>query len=113
MLEREVEAAVCAYAKTKGMIHYKFSSPAHRGTPDRIFFAPEGVVFLIEFKREGEKPTPSQVREAARISHMLTAVYLVDSVESGKEIIDGEYENYVLRQQMRALLAAQQDGTRH
>jgi hypothetical protein len=53
------------------------------------------------------------VREAARISHMLTAVYLVDSVESGKEIIDGEYENYVLRQQMRALLAAQQDGTRH
>ena len=91
MLEREIEKKVCDYAKSKGMLHYKFSSPAHLGVPDRIFFAPAGRVFLIEFKREGGKPTPSQEREAARIGMMSIDVYLIDNVEEGKAVVDQEY----------------------
>ena len=40
MLEKDIEKAVCDYAKSKGVLTYKFSSPNHVGVPDRIFFAP-------------------------------------------------------------------------
>ena len=88
MLEKEIEKTVCDYAKEKGIISYKFSSPNHVGVPDRIFFADGGIVFLVEFKRKGEKMTPMQLREGERIGNRGTDVYLIDSVEDGKRLID-------------------------
>lgn len=90
MLEKQIEAAVCKYAKEKGILVYKFSSPNHIGVPDRIFFAPGGKVFLIEFKREGGKPTPMQVREADRLATVGHMVYFVDSINLGKTVVDRE-----------------------
>lgn len=88
MLEREIEAAVCKYAKDKGFLVYKFSSPNHVGVPDRMFVAPHQRVFWIEFKREGGKLTPFQEREFDKLAGCGFEVYLVDSVEQGKSIID-------------------------
>lgn len=52
-LEKEIEKKVCDYAKASGMLVYKFTSPARRSVPDRLFI-PEGKsAFFIEFKREG------------------------------------------------------------
>lgn len=90
MLEKQIEAAVCKYAKENGFLQYKFSSPAHFGVPDRIFFGDLNLVFLIEFKRKGGKATPAQEREAMRLKAFAHRVYLVDSVEFGKEVIDRE-----------------------
>ena len=56
MLEKEIEAKVVAYAKTKNYIVYKFASPSNRSVPDRIFITPNGKVKFIEFKRKGKVP---------------------------------------------------------
>ena len=88
MLEREIEAAVCKYAKDKGFLVYKFSSPNHAGVPDRMFIAPHQRAFWIEFKREGGKLTPLQERECDKITNCNFEVYVCDSVEQGKSIVD-------------------------
>ncbi len=88
MLERDIEQRVCAYAKSKGFLVYKFSSPNHAGVPDRMFVAPHQRVFWIEFKREGCKLTPLQTRECDKLANCGFEVYMVDSVEQGKSIID-------------------------
>lgn len=90
MLEKQIEAAVCKYAKEKGFEVYKFTSPARMGVPDRMFMSPFVRLFFVEFKREGGKPTPVQEREASKISNCGFSVYLVDSVEVGKKVIERE-----------------------
>ena len=62
MLEKQIEARVCEYARAKGMLAYKFTSPARAAVPDRLFIAPDGRMFFCEFKAEGKKPTPAQER---------------------------------------------------
>lgn len=87
MLEKQIEAKVCDYAKTKGMMVYKFTSPARAAVPDRLFIL-NGRVFFIEFKREGQKPTPAQEREHNRLRQQAINVFVVDNVDSGKMVID-------------------------
>lgn len=88
MLERDIEKRVCEYAKNKGLLVYKFSSPSHRGCPDRLFIRPDGLVWFCEFKKEGQKPTPVQVREITRLRGHGAQVFVVDSVDEGKRVID-------------------------
>jgi len=87
MLEKQIEAKVCDYAKTKGMMVYKFTSPARAAVPDRLFIC-KGRVFFIEFKREGQKPTPAQEREHHRLRQHKVSVFVVDNVEDGKAMVD-------------------------
>lgn len=87
MLEKDIERKVCDYAKQKGMLAYKFSSPNHAAVPDRMFIS-KGLVFFVEFKRGGAKPTPAQIREHARLSEHGAMVYVIDNVEDGKYLID-------------------------
>jgi hypothetical protein len=87
VLEKQIEAKVCDYAKTKGMMVYKFTSPARAAVPDRLFIL-NGRVFFIEFKREGQKATPAQEREHHRLRQQLINVFVVDNVDAGKECID-------------------------
>jgi hypothetical protein len=56
MLEKQIEKKVCDYAKERGMLVYKFTSPNRMAVPDRLFICPDGRVFFIEFKREGQSP---------------------------------------------------------
>lgn len=92
MLEKEIEKKVCEYAKGRGFLVYKFSSPNHVGVPDRMFIAPHQRAFWIEFKREGGKPTPVQIRECRKLRDCGFEVYLVDSVEEGKLVIDDQFD---------------------
>lgn len=120
MLEKEIEAAVCKYAKEKGFEVYKFSSPNRVGVPDRMFVAPFQRVFWIEFKRAGGTPTPVQEREARKLTDCGFAVYLIDNVEDGKEVIDNEVRNAIQIQQVMIQIQqfevereAAEHGTRH
>jgi len=84
-LEKVIEKKVCDHAKQLGCMVYKFTSPARRSVPDRLFIMPGGKgVFFIEFKRKGCKPTPAQEVEIAKIRAMRTMVFVVDTVELGK-----------------------------
>lgn len=87
MLEKQIEARVCDYAKTKNVLAYKFTSPARAAVPDRMFIY-KGRVFFIEFKREGQKPTAAQEREHHRLRQHQINVFAVDSVEQGKSTIN-------------------------
>jgi hypothetical protein len=89
MLERDIEKKVCDYAKDHGCLAYKFTSPSRAAVPDRLFIGPTGHMWFVEFKREGQKPTPAQEREHHRLREKLVEVWVIDSVESGKEMVDG------------------------
>lgn len=69
MTEAEIERRVIAHCQKKGLITYKFTSPAHRGVPDRIIIG-RNQVLLLELKQAGRKPTPLQLREIDRINTM-------------------------------------------
>jgi len=87
-LEREIEAKVVQYAKSRGCLVYKFSSPSHRGVADRIIIAPHGVVGFLELKRTGEKPTPLQQKFLDDVKNQGGITQWADSVASGKQFVD-------------------------
>lgn len=88
MLEKIIEGKVNAYAQSKGFLVYKFTSPARRAVPDRIYISPKGTVVFVEFKREGQKPTPPQEREHHRLRMQNVSVFVIDNVEDGKAMVD-------------------------
>ena len=88
MLEKQIETAVCDYAKTKGILTYKFTSPARAAVPDRLFINSTGVVWFCEFKRQGAKPTAAQDREHHRLRGHKVSVFVIDNVDDGKAMVD-------------------------
>lgn len=89
-LEKVIEGKVVDYAKKLGCLVYKFTSPARRSVPDRMFIVHGGRVFFIEFKRLGQKPTPGQEAEIGKIRDKGAPVWVVDNVNFGKQVIDLE-----------------------
>lgn len=87
-LEKDIEKRVVDYARSKKMLVYKFTSPSRRSVPDRLFLTQSGGVFFIEFKRLGQKPTASQEVEINKIQLQGVNVFVVDTVERGKSIVD-------------------------
>lgn len=88
MLEKQIESAVCDYARAKGVLAYKFTSPARSAVPDRLFIAPDGRMWFCEFKRGGQKPTPAQDREHTRLRQQQVNVFVIDNVIEGKNMVD-------------------------
>ena len=88
MLEKQIEAKVCDYAKTKNVLAYKFTSPARAAVPDRLFIGPDGRMWFCEFKREGQVPTPAQYREHDRLRQQMVNVFVIDNVADGKLMIE-------------------------
>ena len=88
MLEKHIEAKVCEHARQRGLLVYKFTSPARAAVPDRLFVLPGGRVFFVEFKRKGERPTAPQTREHARLQAHGVSVFVIDNVADGQALID-------------------------
>jgi hypothetical protein len=88
MLEKNIEAKVCGYARERGLLAYKFTSPAHAAVPDRLFVLPSGKMFFCEFKREKQKPTPPQEREHLRLRQHKVSVFVIDNVDAGLRMVD-------------------------
>lgn len=88
MLEKQIETAVCEYAKKQNTLVYKFTSPARRAVPDRLFITPQGICYFVEFKRQGQKPTPPQQREHERLRNQKVAVFVIDNIEHGRFMVD-------------------------
>ena len=88
MLEREIEKRVKTYAESKGWMTRKWSSPSHAFVPDQIFFSPDGRIRFVEFKREDGFCTPGQIREHEKLRKQNCTVWVINSVELGKKLID-------------------------
>lgn len=91
-VEKQIENKVCKYAKNKGMLVYKFSSPNNRGVPDRIFIY-NNKCFFIEFKGTNGKLSELQKIKIKEISEQGIDVFVVNSSVLGFEIIDREVLN--------------------
>ncbi len=87
MLERDIERKSVEHAKKHGWITYKFTSPQRRSVPDRIFISPTGIVFFIEFKQKGKKPTKGQDREIEKLCKQGCNVFVFDDVEHTKLLV--------------------------
>jgi len=87
-LEKVIEEKVNAYAKDKDVAVYKFTSPARAAVPDRLYISTKGLMWFCEFKRKGKLPTPAQQREHDRLRMRGVVVYVIDTVEDGKEMVD-------------------------
>lgn len=87
-LEKSIEKKVCDHAKELGCVVYKFTSPAKRSVPDRLFILPDHKgCFFIEFKRKGCKPTEAQKIEIAKIRGQGMRVFVIDDVTTGRACV--------------------------
>lgn len=87
MLERQLEAKVVKHCHDLNLLCYKFSSPAHRGVPDRLILG-RGRAMFLELKTLGKRPTELQIREIDRIRSRGIHVNWVDNYETAVQIID-------------------------
>lgn len=78
MIESPIEEWVCSRAEEAGWLVRKLQWVGRRSAPDR-FFAKEGRVVLIEFKRHGAKAKAGQAKEIARLRDAGVEVYQADS----------------------------------
>jgi hypothetical protein len=90
MLEKDVERALTKYCRDRGVLCYKFVSPGHIGVPDRILVFPGGDACFVEVKAPGKLPTGNQVREIRRLKGNGAEVFVVDSVDGGKALVDAK-----------------------
>ena len=87
MTESTIEKALVAHCKARGLLTYKFSSPAHRGVPDRVIMG-GGKLMFIELKRPGKEPTPLQQRELQRIREAGVHAYWSSNIDNLRDWVD-------------------------
>lgn len=78
--ERDVEKALVDAVKAAGGEVRKVKWIGRSGAPDRIVFLSGRVPAFVEVKAPGEKPTPAQVREHARMRSAGAQVYVIDTI---------------------------------
>lgn len=94
VLEKDIEGPVCQYARDLGWLAHKFTSPARRSVPDRIFLGPGGSVFFIEFKAPGKRVTEKQGMEIDKLQALGHRVWIADSIAEGKKIVVEENRRF-------------------
>jgi len=92
MLESDIERAACTYAKSKGWLAYKWTSPGRAGVPDRIMITPTGNVFFMEVKAPTGRLSGLQKREHKILRMNNVEVFTVYDFKQAKELIDN-YDN--------------------
>lgn len=86
--ERALERAFVAAVEAAGGYTRKWTSPGHRGVPDRIVIA-RGRVHFVELKALGARPTALQHREHARIAAAGGTVWVIDALEGVTHFVEG------------------------
>jgi hypothetical protein len=83
--EASVEAEGCAYARERGWIEFKITSPSKRGFPDR-FYARWGTILLVEWKKPGEGPTPQQAKRHRELRAAGVLVCVIDNMDLARAV---------------------------
>lgn len=82
MRESEVERYLRESVEAEGGLCIKFTSPSHRGVPDRIVIHPMIGTVFVELKAPGEKPRKQQVIRHKQIRDAGGRVHIIDSKSS-------------------------------
>lgn len=86
MRESTIEKAVRQFAKDNGCIALKLASEGDRGKPDRLFLK-NGKVLFIEFKKDGAKPDPLQLKWQTDLRAQGFAAEWTDNIGEGMDLI--------------------------
>lgn len=85
--EKSIESYGCIQLKKIGIESYKFTSPSRRSVPDRLCIGNNSLLFFIEYKATGKKPTEAQKREHKRLRDKGFDVYVIDSKKQVDELV--------------------------
>ena len=91
--EKTLEARLVREIEARGGMALKYTSQFHRGIPDRICVMPGGVVYFVELKTTGKRPTPLQRHAISKLREMKHPTWVVDSgpaLEAVLKAIDQE-----------------------
>lgn len=86
--ESDTEKKLGEFARARGCLYYKFSSPARRGVPDRLIIAPNGRCLFLELKAPKKTPTALQRREIELLRGNRQFAEWTDNLEEGKRMIE-------------------------
>lgn len=86
-LEKHIEKACVRHAIERGWTHVKLDK-AKRDWPDQLFLGPGAAVWLVEFKRPGEKPRPGQERIHRLLADLGHHVDVIDDVDAFKRLLE-------------------------
>lgn len=87
MNEKLIEKKLREGVKALGGIALKFSSPYHRGIPDRIVLMPQGNAYFVELKSTGKKPTKLQEKALSELRELGFDARIIDNQESLNEFL--------------------------
>ena len=88
MREKEIEQALVKAVRARGGTCPKFTSPGTDGMPDRIVLLPQGRISFVEVKAPGKKPRPLQIHRHEELRNLGFQVFVLDSLDQIKEILD-------------------------
>lgn len=88
MNEKLIERKLRESVKKLGGLALKFSSPYHRGMPDRIILMPGAKTAFAELKTTGKKPTELQKRAIAELRTMGFKAEVIDSQEGLNKFLE-------------------------
>lgn len=79
--EKTLEARLVREIEARGGMALKYTSQFHRGIPDRICLLPYGLVYFVELKSTGQKPTKLQTHALRQLFDLGFPGYVIDSTE--------------------------------
>ena len=89
--ESPIERQVTKYAKDNDMFAVKMVSVNNAGLPDHMYLY-NGVCFFIEYKKPGGRLRKLQNAKIALIRKQGFEVFVIDNVETGKDVINAIVE---------------------
>lgn len=88
--EKTIENYLKKEVEKHGGLCLKFISASMRGLPDRIVLFSGGRILFVELKVPGKKPRAEQLRLHERLKKLGVKVYVIDSKEKVKGLIENE-----------------------
>lgn len=90
MIEQPIEDWVCDQAEKAGWLVRKLRWIGRRSACDK-FFAKDGRIVLIEFKRPKKAPSEVQLKEIQRLRDAGVEVHVVDTPLAGLRVLGIDY----------------------
>lgn len=86
MRESKLEEDTKSYAQSRGWLVRKMKWIGRRNCPDR-FYARNGRVVLVEFKKRGEQPREGQAREIETLEQYGVQVLVIDNYADARALL--------------------------
>ena len=86
--EKNVERAVCRWAKKHDIWPWKLTVVGWSGMPDRLFIFPDQTLVFIEFKAQGKKARPLQIWGQRMLQNRGFEAHIMDNKEDAIAVLN-------------------------